>query len=87
MALYTIPAGTSSKVIRKGRAWEPQNFIEWVTRNECVFEAHDVVFDSHTTSKALKLSPVQARLAEHDFSAFKRDGYVVVVHNSKVKRL
>ena len=87
MALYTIPAGTSSKVIRRGLAWEPQNFIEWVTRNECVFEGKDVVFDSSDASRARKLSPVQAKLAEHDFSAFRRDGYVVVVHNSKVKRL
>lgn len=86
MHLYSIPAGTSSQVIQLGKAWEPQNFIKWVTKSECVFEVKDIVFDPIITSK-VKLPPVQASLAKHNFSAFKRDGYVVIVPNSCVRRL
>jgi hypothetical protein len=86
MKLFTIPAGTSSQVIQNGKAWEPQNFIKWVTKTECVFEVEDIVFDPIVSSKA-KLLPVQASLVKHNFSAFKRDGYVVIVPNSSVRRL
>lgn len=83
MRLYKIPAGTNAEVIQQGKSWEPHNFKKHKTKFDNFFEVSDIVFDT-LLSQRVQLPFLQQRLAKFGFWAFKRDGYVLIVHGSRV---
>lgn len=83
MKLYMVPAGVETQVIKTGLPWEPRHFKKHVTQQNNFFETHEIVFDRIVAQRA-KLPVLQQNLVKHGFCAFKRDGYVLLVHESKV---
>lgn len=83
MKLYKVPAGVETQVIKDGLPWEPRFFQKHVTRHDNFFEKQDILFD-RIVMQRVKFPVLQQNLIKHGFCAFRRDGYVLLVHESKV---
>lgn len=87
MGMFIVERGTEAKVIKVGKDWYAKNFQNHITKETNVFGKEEMIIDPagiNKTCPPLKGITIGSAYADAGNYGFKREGWIILVHASKV---
>jgi hypothetical protein len=85
--MFEIKAGTEVRVIKVGQEWYAQNFKEWTTRQDNLFDKEQMTIDPTGIASwcpPLKGVTIGSAYADAGWYGFQDQGYIILCPASKV---
>lgn len=85
--MFEIKAGTEVRIIKVGQEWYAQNFREWVTCKDNLFDKEEMTIDPTGIASwcpPLNGVTIGSYYAKNGWYGFQSNGYIILCPGSKV---
>lgn len=82
---FIVKAGEQVKVIKNGKEWYTENFIDHVTKNETCFFLEEIRVDPlGNVAHGPDDHTIGGLFAQKGYYGFERDGWILLIAHSRV---